>query len=49
MKRLAAMLALLAGGLATEAMHPLTCSLATFTRSEKIVPHGRRKSVLRGV
>ncbi|WP_322047639.1 hypothetical protein [Paraburkholderia sp. J67] len=34
MKRLFAMLALLAGGLANEAVHPLVCTLTTATRRE---------------
>lgn len=48
MKRLFAVIALLAGGLSTEAVHPLTCSLATLTRREKIAPHGRRMPAGRG-
>ncbi|MBN3857135.1 MULTISPECIES: hypothetical protein [unclassified Paraburkholderia] len=34
MRRLFAMLALLAGGLANEAVHPLVCTLTTATRRE---------------
>ncbi|MFX1677112.1 hypothetical protein PWR63_33600 [Paraburkholderia sp. A2WS-5] len=49
MKRLLAVLALLAGGLATEAVHPLSCSLATLTRREKVTRHGRRKPAPRSV
>ncbi|CAB3785999.1 hypothetical protein LMG28688_02176 [Paraburkholderia caffeinitolerans] len=49
MKRIFAVLALLAGGLATEAMHPLSCSLATLTHRGKLVPNGRRKAAPRGV
>ncbi|WP_043288355.1 hypothetical protein [Paraburkholderia oxyphila] len=48
MRRLFAVLALLAGGLATEAVHPLSCTLATLTRREKIVPNGGRRSPGRG-
>ncbi|HKT95055.1 MAG TPA: hypothetical protein VJS30_00790 [Paraburkholderia sp.] len=44
MKRLFAVLALLAGGLATEAVHPLSCPLAMPARREKIAPNGRRKA-----
>ncbi|MBB3258332.1 hypothetical protein F4827_003200 [Paraburkholderia bannensis] len=36
MKRLFAMLALLAGGLANEAVHPLVCTLAPATRRENL-------------
>ncbi|WP_213308527.1 hypothetical protein [Paraburkholderia sacchari] len=49
MKRLVALLALLAGGLANEAVHPLTCSLATSTPRGNTVPNGRRKAAPRGV
>ncbi|NLP63291.1 hypothetical protein [Paraburkholderia sacchari] len=49
MKRLVAVLALLAGGLANEAVRPLTCSLATSTPRENIVPNGRRKAAPRRV
>jgi hypothetical protein len=38
MKRLFAMLALLAGGLANEAVHPLVCTLAPATRRETLEP-----------
>jgi hypothetical protein len=38
MRRLFAMLALLAGGLANEAVHPLVCTLTTATRREKNEP-----------
>ncbi|WP_027819136.1 hypothetical protein [Paraburkholderia bannensis] len=38
MKRLFAMLALLAGGLANEAVHPLVCTLTTATRRENLEP-----------
>jgi len=48
MKRLFAVLALLAGGLANEAAHPLSCSLATLTRRERIAPNGRRTAAGRG-
>lgn len=44
MKRLFAVLALLAGGLANEAVHPLSCSLTTLTRREKIALNDRRKA-----
>ncbi|MDE1140037.1 MULTISPECIES: hypothetical protein [Paraburkholderia] len=35
MKRLLALFALLAGGLATEVAHPLSCTLMSSTRREK--------------
>ncbi|MDR3098777.1 MAG: hypothetical protein LBV73_17105 [Paraburkholderia sp.] len=44
MKRLFAVLALVAGGLATEAVYPLGCTLAMLTRRERIVPKGGRNS-----
>ena len=48
MRRLLAVCALLAGGLATEAVYPLACSLAVLTRREKIAPNGGRQSPGRG-
>lgn len=54
MKRLFAMLALLAGGLANETVHPLVCTLTTATRRERFEPddgrrHGARRPAQRGV
>ena len=43
MKRLLALLALLAGGLANEVAHPLSCLLTTATRRERIEPNGNRR------
>jgi hypothetical protein len=47
MKRLFAMLALLAGGLANEAVHPLVCTLTTATRRENLEPNDRRRRLTR--
>jgi hypothetical protein len=44
MKRLLAVLALLAGGLANEVAHPLSCLLTTATRRERIEPNGKRRA-----
>ncbi|POR47444.1 hypothetical protein B0G62_11835 [Paraburkholderia eburnea] len=58
MKRLFAMLALLAGGLANETVHPLVCTLTTAERRERFEPddepddgrrHGARRPAQRGV
>jgi hypothetical protein len=48
MRRLFAMLALLAGGLANEAVHPLVCTLTAATRRENLDPNHRRRHGARG-